>query len=93
LGLSTLRDLILVIWGLVASVTAIYLCILISVFYKRLSRFLSSMNMAALKVGEIVDHAQEEVFAPLKQIGALLRGVTQAFTFIDKLFNKKEKTS
>ena len=90
--LSALRDLILVIWGLVASVTAIYLCILVSVFYKRLSTFLSSMNMAALKFGEIAAQAQEEVFIPLTRIGSFLRGVNQALTFIDKLFNKKEKT-
>ncbi len=91
--LSALRDLILVIWGLVASLTAIYLCILSSVFYKRLSTLLSSLDTAASKIGEIVDQVQDEVIVPIKQIGALLRGVNQAFSFVDKLFNKKEKTS
>ena len=91
--LSALRDLILVIWGLVAIVATIYLCILVSVFYKRLSSFLSSMDIAASKIREIADQAQEEVFLPLKRIGSFLRGVNQALTFVDKLFSKKEKKS
>jgi hypothetical protein len=91
LELSALRDLMLVIWGFVASVAAIYLCILISVFYKRSSTFMSSMDMAAIKIREIVGQAQEEVLIPLTRIGSFLRGVNQAFTFIDKLIKKKEK--
>jgi hypothetical protein len=90
LELSSLRDLVLVIWGLIASVSAIYLCILVSVFYKRLNVFLSSMNMAAIKIREIADQAQEEVFIPLTRIGSFLRGINQALAFVDKLFNKKE---
>jgi hypothetical protein len=93
LELSALRDLILVIWGLVATAATIYLCILVSIFYKRLSSFLLSMDMAASKIREIADQAQDELLIPLKRIGSLLRGINQAFAFIDKLFNKKEKTS
>jgi hypothetical protein len=91
LELSTLRDLVLVIWGLIASVSAIYLCILVSIFYKRLNVFLYSMNEAAIKIREIADQAQEDVIIPFARIGSFLRGINQGLTFINKLFNKKEK--
>ena len=51
------------------------------------------MDIAASKIREIADQAQEEVFLPLKRIGSFLRGVNQALTFVDKLFSKKEKKS
>lgn len=88
--LSAFRDLVLVIWGLVASVTAIYLCVLLSIFYRRLNSFLSSMNTAVIKIGEIADQAQEDVLIPLARIGSFLRGINQGLAFINKLFNKKE---
>jgi hypothetical protein len=91
LELASLRDLVLVVWGLVASVTAVYLCVLISIIYRRFNVFLSSMNEAALKLQEIADQAQEDVFIPLAHIGSVLRGINHGLSFINKLFNKKEK--
>lgn len=89
--LASLRDLVLVIWGLVALVATIYLCIIVGILYKRINTLLLSMNIAALKIKEIADQAQEEVIVPLTRIGSFLRGITQSVSFITKLFNKKEK--
>jgi ABC-type spermidine/putrescine transport system permease subunit II len=91
LELASLRDLVLVAWGLIASVAAVYLCVIISILYRRLNSFMSAMNEAALKIGEIADQAQEDVFIPLARIGSVLRGINQGLSFINKLFNKKEK--
>ena len=89
--LSSLRDLVLVIWGLIASVAIIYLCVMVGILYRRINIFLSSMNTAALKVREIAGKVQEEVFTPLSQIGSFLRGINQSIAFINKLFNRKER--
>ncbi len=88
--LASFRDLVLIIWGLVATIAIIYLCVISSLFYKRVSTLLASMNQAALKVKEIADHAQEEVLVPLGRIGTFLRGINQGISFVNKLFNKKE---
>jgi len=80
-----------VIWGLVATAAAVYLCILVGLLYKRVNVFLSSMNIAALKIEEIADQVQAEIIAPLTHVGSFLRGINQSLSFINKLFNKKEK--
>jgi len=91
LELSSLRDLVLVIWGLIASISIIYLCIMVGILYRRINVFLFSMNTASLKVKEIVEKVQDEVFNPLTQIGSFLRSINQGIAFINKLFIKKEK--
>lgn len=89
--LSSLRDLVLVIWGLIATIAIIYLCIMVGILYWRINIFLSSANTAALKIRQIADKVQEEVFTPLAQIGSFLRGINQSMAFINKLFNRKER--
>jgi hypothetical protein len=88
--LSSLRDLVLVIWGLIASIAIIYFCIITGILFRRLNIFLSSLNTASVKVKEIAEKVQEEVFTPLSQIGSFLRSINQGISFINKLFNKKE---
>jgi hypothetical protein len=44
------------------------------------------MNTASLKVREIAEKVQEEVFTPLSQIGSFLRSINQGIAFINKLW-------
>jgi len=61
------------------------------IFYRRINIFLSSVNAASVKVKEIAEKVQEEVFTPLSQIGSFLRGINQSIAFINNLFNRKER--
>jgi len=90
LELASLRDLVLVIWGLIASAAIVYFCVIAGILFRRLNVFLSSVNTASLKVKEIAEKVQEEVFTPLSQIGSFLRSINQGIAVINKLFNRKE---
>ncbi len=88
--LSSLRDLVLVIWGLIATLAIIYFCVMAGILYRRINFFLSSMNTASLRVKEIAEKVQAEVFTPLSQVGSFLRSINQGIAYINKLFNRKE---
>jgi hypothetical protein len=80
------RDLMLVIWAIVATLASIYLCIVVAVFYKRINEFLSTMRASALAVNDIADRVQSEVIDPLGQIGSFLRNINGAVSFFSKFF-------
>jgi len=90
LELSSIRDLALVVLALVVTISSIYLCIMVGIFYKRVSVFLSAMNASALTVKQIADRAQAEVMIPLSQIGAFLQNINRTIAFFGNLFIKKE---
>jgi hypothetical protein len=88
--ISWLRDLVIVIWGLVATVAMVVITIIAYLFYKKLSMLLDSADYAVAKASEILDYAQEEVLQPVIQLGTILQGVVQGVGFFSKIFKKKE---
>jgi hypothetical protein len=91
MDLSSLRDIVLIAWGLIASAATIYMVVVVARISRQTSSTMVSLNAAAERVKEIVDHVQEDVFVPVARIGSILRGINHGLAFIDNLFNKKEK--
>ena len=83
------RDLIIVIWGLVATVAVVIITIIAYLFYKKVSTLLDSADYAVAKASDILDYAEEEVLKPVIQLGTILQGVVQGVSFFSNIFNKK----
>ena len=90
MDLASLRDIVMIVWGLIASVATIYLVVVVAGISKQASSVMASLNEAAEKVKTIADQANREVVAPLSKIGSMLRGITQGVRFFNKIITGKE---
>jgi hypothetical protein len=89
--ISWLRDLVIVIWGLVATVAVVIITVIAYLFYKKVSVLLDSADYAVARASDILDYAQQEVLQPVIQLGTILQGVVQGVGFFSSIFKKKEK--
>lgn len=88
--ISWWRDLVIVIWGLVATVAVIIIAVVACILYKRIVKLLDSANSIAIRANDLIDYAEEEVLKPAVQFGTLIQGVIQGVGLITDLFKKKE---
>jgi hypothetical protein len=91
MDMAAWRDLVIVIWGIVASLGLIFICVLAFLFYRRISALLESGEAVAAKVADILDYADKEVIRPIIQFGAMIKGVLQGVELFKNVFNKKEE--
>jgi len=98
------RDLVICIWGLVATGVVIFLAVLAYSFYHRSRSVLDSMeavsNRAAsvlnsiegisTTVEEVVAYVGNEVAKPVVQAIALVQGIRQGIDMINSFFKKQE---
>ena len=90
MSIDWLRDLILVIFGLVATGVLIFLSVLLYSFYRRTNSILDSMASISRTMQEISSYAGDEVAKPLMQVVAFIQGIRQGINVISKFFKKKK---
>ena len=91
MDLSWWRDLVIVIGGLVTTIAAVCICILVFLLYKKLVPLVEDANIVVGKVGDVVDYTREEVISPVVQFASAAQGIVQGITLIADIFKKKEK--
>jgi len=91
MDLSWWRDLVIVIWGLITTIAAVCICILVFLLYKKLVPLVEDANIVVGKVGDVVDYTKEEVISPVVQFASAAQGIVQGITLIADIFKKKEK--
>jgi hypothetical protein len=89
--LSTWRDIILIIWGLVASAAMAFISVILFLFYRKTVSLLESTDLLIGKVSDIADYISEEVVAPINRIGTMIKGIIQGISMFSSAFNKKEE--
>jgi uncharacterized protein YoxC len=88
--LSSWRDIILVIWGLVATVAMVFISVILFLFYRKTVTVLDSTDLVVNKVGNIVDYIDTEVVRPVSRFGTMFQGIMQGISIFGSIFNKKE---
>jgi len=91
MDLSWWRDLVIVIWGLITTVAAVCICILVILLYKKLVPLVEDANIVVGKVGDVVDYTKAEVISPVVQFASAAQGIVQGITLIADIFKKKER--
>ena len=91
MDISWWRDLVIVIWGLLTTIAAVCICILVFLLYKKLVPLVEDANIVVGKVGDVVDYTREEVISPVVQFASAAQGIVQGITLIADIFKKKEK--
>ena len=88
--LSSWRDVILIIWGLVATVAIVFISVILFLFYRKTSSVLDSTDLMVARVGNIVDYVEKEVVRPVSRFGTMIQGIMQGISIFGSVFNKKE---
>ena len=90
MSIDWLRDLIIVIFGLVAMGVLIFLSVLLYSVYRRTNSILDSMETTSKTIEGICSYAGGEVVKPLMQVVAFIQGIRQGINAISKFFKKKK---
>ncbi len=104
MDIAWLRDLVICIWGLVATGVVICVAVLLCLLYRRLRPVLDSIEAASDKAGSILDsierttatiremssYVAEEVVKPVVQVVSLVQGIRQGVDMVSKFFKKQE---
>ncbi len=90
MDLSAWRDIILIIWGLVASVAIVFIAAILFLFYRKTSALLESTDLVVARAGEIIDYLNVEVVGPVGRLGKMVQGISQGIGIFSSIFKKKE---
>ena len=90
MDLSIWRDIILIIWGLVATVAIVFIAVILFLFYRRMVSVLDSTDLLVDRVGGIVDYADKELVTPIRQLGTMVQGIIQGVSIFSSIFRRKE---
>jgi len=90
LELSSWRDIILIIWGIVATVAMVFISVILYLFYRKTISVLDSTDLMVAKVGNIVNYVDKEVVGSISRFGTMVQGIIQGISIFGSIFNKKE---
>lgn len=90
MDLSFWRDLVIVIWGAIATVALVFFCVLGVLVYRKLTPLLLNTDTVIRKVGDVVDYTKAEVISPVVQFTSAVQGILQGINIIADIFRKKE---
>ena len=91
MDLAEWRDLVIIIWGLIATIAAVFISVIVFLFYRRTISLLESADAVVGKVADIVDYADKEVIRPVTQLGTLIQGIVQGISLFSGLFKRKKE--
>ena len=90
MSIDWFRDLVISIFGLVATGVFIFIAVLSYSLYRRTRPILDSIKTTSATIQEISAYVGDEVVKPVSQVVALIQGIRQGMDTISKFFKKKE---
>jgi hypothetical protein len=90
LELAALRDTILIIWGLVATVAIVFIAVMLFLFYHNIISLLKSTDLMVAKVSDIVGYVDNEFVRPVNRFSLMMQGVIQGLSIFASIFKRKE---
>ena len=88
MGIDWFRDLIICIFGLVATGVLIFIAVLSFSLYRRTRVILDSVKATSKTLQGISSYVGDEVVKPVIEIAALIQGIRQGVGTISKFFRK-----
>jgi cell shape-determining protein MreC len=90
MSIDWFRDLIIVIFGIGATIAVIILVVLAFLFYFRLKPILDSIKSTTQTIERVTSSVEEEVAKPIAQIVSFVQGIRNAVGLV-KQFTKREE--
>ena len=91
MDIGWLRDLVICIWGLVATGVVIFVAVLAYSFYHRTRTVLNSIEATSETLHRISSEVENEVVRPVIQVVALVQGIRQGIDAVSRFFKKQEE--
>ena len=88
--LSSWRDIILIIWGSVATVAIVFISVMFFLFYRKTISVLESTDLMVARVSDVVDYVDKEIARPVSRFGTTIQGIIQGISIFSSIFKKKE---
>jgi hypothetical protein len=88
--IGALRDIIVIISGIVLIITAILAAGLMSSVYRKVNIILKSTKTTATKTESLIVAASDELGKPVIQAAGLIHGILYGIPEISKIFKKGE---
>jgi len=86
-----LRDLTIIIYGLVGAIFLIIVGIMAFALFSRLKVILDSLRVTSSNIQEISTVAREQIVSPIMQVGSVFQGITRWIEMISGYFKKSKK--
>lgn len=90
-SIESIRDVVLIIFGLSATVAVIIMVVLAFLFFFRLKPLVDSMKKTAGTVAKITSTVENEMAGPLAQVVSFVQGCRQAVGLVKGFFRKDEE--
>jgi len=90
MSIEWFRDLVIVIFGICATVAVIMFIILAFMFYARLKPIFDSVKKTTQTVERITESVEEAVAKPISQIVSFFKGIGSALGFMKRFTGREE---
>ena len=91
MSIDWFRDLIISIFGIVATVVSIFIAVLAYSLYRRIKPILRSLKKSARTIQTLSSYTENEVVKPLIMVGAVIQEVRQGINAVSKIFEKRKE--
>ncbi len=88
MSIDWFRDLVISIFGLVATGALIFIAVLSYSLYRRTRPILDSIKTTSAAIEGISSYVRDEVARPLVEVAAIVQGVSRGIEAVTKLFKK-----
>jgi len=89
MDIAWFRDLVICVWGVVATLLLILVAVVISLVYRKVKVVLNYISMTSATVQRISSTVEDEITKPVAQVVAFIHGIRQGVSFITKSFKKE----
>ncbi len=102
MNISELRDLIIVIWGIIGIIASTIMTILLTVLMLSLLRYikplfealqvtLGKIDATVTRIQETINYAGDNVIKPLIHLASVVQGASRGFSILEKIFKRGNK--
>ena len=85
------RDLVICVWGLIATLLLIFVAVILFLLYKKAKVVLNSIENTSETINRISSTVETQVIKPIAQLASLIQGIRQGIDFIMGFFKKSEE--
>ena len=90
MSIEWFRDLVICIFGVMATVAIILITILVVSLYRKSRNVLQSVEATSNNIQEITSSLRKKFSSPIAGMGAFIQGIYKGIEAIDKIFGKRK---
>ena len=90
MGIDWFRDLVICIFGLVATGISVFIAVLAFSLYRRVRVILDSIKATSRTIQSVSGYVKDEVVRPAVELAAIIQGIRHGVDTVSRFFRKRE---